>query len=172
MVNLGLLVIDDLTLIVFLVIIFGFFVWYYNRVLKSLSVKVAEESKAGDYRVYKGEWNQKENTVTIVRSRKDKQVLEKKSEPKLFHYSTTQRVYMFRDMEGSLETQPSTELKDISNKAGLGYKAASLIESYKNRAQSQSAISLRGQFMGIIICLGFGLVLGIMFATFFPAMFN
>lgn len=171
MVNIGNLVIDDLSLFAFLIIILGFSYWYYNRVLKALGVSVAEESKAGDYRVYKGEWNQNENTVTIIRGRKDKQILEKKYEPKLFHYSSTHRVLMFRAVEGSLETQPWANKRIVSSNAGLGYKAASLIEYYKNRAQSQSTNSLRGQMMGIMIGLGFGLVFGIMFSTFFPQMF-
>ncbi len=171
MVNIGNLVIDDLSLFAFLFIFLGFTYWYYNRVLKALSVNVAEESKAGDYKVYRGEWNQNENTVTIIRSRKDKQVLTKVAEPKLFHYSSIKRVLMFRSVAGSLDTQTWTDIKQISNKVDLGYKAASLLEYYRNRAQSQSTSNLKGQLMGIMIGLGFGIVLGILFSTFFPQMF-
>ncbi len=172
MVNIGNIIIDDFTLLTFIGIFGGIFYWYYSRILKSLSVKVSWEFKAGDYRVYKGEWNVNENTVTVIRSRKDKQVLKKSHEPRLFHFSNTQRVLMFRSIEGSKKTQSWTLHKDFTGKDNLGYEGIALVQHYKQKAIEQSVSSLKGQYMGIAIGLGFGMVIGIMFAVFFPAMFS
>ncbi len=171
MVNIGNLVIDDISLFAFLFIIFGFSYWYYNRVLKALSVKVAWQSKAGDYTIYKASWNVNENSVTMIRSRKDKQILKKKHEPVLMNFGPTNRNLWFRAIEGSKQTQPWGFAIDESGKGGAGYEASGLIQHYITEASEQSVNSMKGQFMGIMIGLGFGIVLGILFASFFPQMF-